>query len=596
MMKNPPSRLVQNPESFFRRQQREIAFYLSTTFRLHLVYLSFCFFIVFFHVLVMNTPLMIRFEYVFLDFFFRQRTPIAVSPAIVMIDIAEDSLQVMGRWPWPRHNHAAMTHILYEWGAKAIVFDVIFSESSTTFDDEALTAAVTESGNVYLPSLLETSSGHKTWIHSLPALEQKAKGIGHVNIFPDRDGTIRRVHPYIEYQGEEYPYLAIKVAYDYLGKKLPSSGKLQIPLDADGRIFINWAGRWKDTFSHYSFLDVIRSYSAIKAGHKPLIPPDQIKGKICIIGLTAVGLTDIKANPLEALFPAVGVQANVLNSLLTNQFARAVAPKWNRINLILIGILASLFFIFSRHVFSFVVGLSLGLIWILVAFLIFEKNGVWMNVMNPLLLIFSLFVFSSVFSITVGKKERERLFALATRDGLTGLYVIRHFRMLLNQAVVAAHKRQQPLSAIILDIDFFKKVNDTYGHEAGDAALKYVAGILKKMTRVERATEELNIIGRYGGEEFIILFKKCHLINAAFNYGEKIRHYFEENAVVYEGKKISLTVSLGVATLHAGETIPDLMIHRADEALYRAKSEGRNRTCIERENDEPTPLKENDHV
>ena len=590
-LKNPPAGLLQTPDSFFRRKQRQIVFYFSTTFRLHLIHFCCCLLIIGFHMLVMKTPLMERFENVFIDFFFRQRPPITMHPAIVHIDMAEDSLQGLGRWPWPRHNHAALVHILHEWGAKAIVFDVIFSESSTTFDDEALAQAIKEAGNVYLPVMMESLGSEKTWVHSMPEFEHSAKGVGHVNIFPDQDGTIRRVIPRLSYNGETYSYLGAKVAFDYLGKDMLKE-KLSIPTDQEGRIFINWAGRWKDSFQHYSYLDVIKSYADIREGRPPLITPDKIKGKICVIGLTALGLTDIKANPMEEAYPAVGVQTNIMNGILMKQFVRPVALRWNRIALLAIGILLSFFFLFSRKVFSLMVGLGFGFLWVLFAFWLFVDRGVWVYVVNPLLLIFSLFVFSAVFSITIGKREQERLFALATRDGLTGLYVIRHFRTLLNEAVVEAHKKQQPLSIILLDLDHFKKINDKYGHVAGDVALKYVAENLRLLTQTEEGTGEMNPVGRYGGEEFIVMFKKCHLIDAAFNYAEKIRRQFEHNSFSYEGVKIPLTMSIGAATLSPGETIPDLMVLRADEALYRAKTEGRNRVCVEKELSEDVPKRE----
>ncbi|MDD5226339.1 MAG: CHASE2 domain-containing protein [Candidatus Omnitrophica bacterium] len=590
-LKNPPAGLLQTPESFFRRKQRQVAFYFSTTFRLHLIHFSCCLLIIGFHMLVMKTPLMERFENVSIDFFFRQRPPIAMHPAIVHIDMAEDSLQALGRWPWPRHNHAAMIHILHEWGAKAIVFDVIFSESSTTFDDESLAQAVKEAGNVYSPVMLESLGSEKAWVHSLPEFERNVKGIGHVNIFPDRDGTIRRVMPLLSHNGETYPYLGAKVAFDYLGKDMLKD-KIRIPIDQEGRIFINWVGRWKDSFRHYSFLDVIKSYADIREGRPALITPDKIKDKICVIGLTALGLTDIKANPMEAAYPAVGVQTNIMNGILMKKFARPVAPRWNRIALLVIGLFLSFFFLFSRQVLSLMVGLGFGFLWIFFAFWLFVDRGVWIYVINPLLMIFSLFVFSAVFSITVGKREQARLFTLATRDGLTGLYVIRHFRTLLNDAVMEAQKKQQPLSIILLDLDHFKKINDKYGHVAGDVALKYVSENLRLMTQTEEGGGDMNAAGRYGGEEFIVMFKNCHLIDASFNYAERIRRQLEQNSFSYEGVKISLTVSIGAATLGPGETVPDLMVLRADEALYRAKTEGRNRVCVEKETNENTPRKE----
>jgi diguanylate cyclase (GGDEF)-like protein len=584
-LKSPPSGLVQAPDSFFRRQQREIAFYLSTTFRLHLIHFSGCLLIIMMHAMLMTTPLMTRFENVWVDFFFRNRPSIAMHPAIVHIDMAEDSLQGLGRWPWARYNHAAMVHILHLWGAKAIVFDVIFSEPSTSFDDEALAQAVKEAGNVYLPVTLETLGHQKTWVHSMPEFEDFAKGIGHVNIFPDSDGTIRRAHPLLTYAGKTYTYLGAKVALDYLGRD-SSKGKIGIPLDQDGNVFINWVGKWKDSFQHYSYLDVIKSYAEIQAGRPPLISPEKFKNKICVIGLTAIGLTDIKANPMEEAYPAVGVQTNIMNSILTGQFAQPAPFRWNTIALWGIGIMVSFFFIFSRRAASLVFGLALGFLWVLFSFWIFADRGIWMYTMSPLLLIFSLFVFSAIFSITIGKREQARLFALATRDGLTGLYVIRHFRNLLNAAVEEAHKKGLPLSVVLLDLDHFKSINDKYGHVTGDEALRYVAQILRGVTRLEGEPEELNPIGRYGGEEFIIMFRKYHLIDAAFNYAEKIRRRFEEESFSHEGVRIPFTVSLGVATLWPDETVPDLMVLRADEALYRAKTEGRNRVCVEKKSEE----------
>ncbi len=582
--KAPPVDFVQAPDSYFRRKQRQISFYFSTTFRVHLIHFSGCLLLIFFQLLIMNTPLMERLENMCVDFFFRQRPPIAMHPAIVHIDMAEDSIQGIGRWPWPRHNHAAMAHILNEWGAKAIVFDVIFSDSSTSFDDEALVQAITESGKVYLSVMLESLGEKKTWVHSMPEFERAVKGLGHVNIVPDRDGTIRRVAPLLEYNGEVHPYLGVKVAFDYLDRAIPK-GKLGIPTDPQGRIFINWAGKWTNSFRHYSFLEVIKSYADIRDGRPPSITPDKFKDKICVIGLTALGLTDIKANPIEGSYPAVGVQTNIMNSILTKQYILPLSSGWNRSVLLVLGILVSLFFLFSRRSLALVFGLGVGLVWVFLAFWLFVTQGIWIYAVNPLLLIFLLFVFSAIFSITIGRREQERLFVLATRDGLTGLYVIRHFRTLLNDAVVEARKKQTPLSIILFDIDHFKKINDTYGHVAGDAVLRHLARVVHSSVHTEGEKGEKNVAARYGGEEFMVMLKDCDLKEAAFNHGEKLRKKIEKEIFEYEGKTIPLTVSLGVATLRLGETVPDLMVLRSDAALYRAKEEGRNRTCLEKEND-----------
>lgn len=587
-MKNPPAPagLIQTPESFFRRKQREFSFYFITTFRVHLIHFGCCLLIIFAHLFLMSTPLIERFENVFLDLSFRNRPQIKVHPAVVYIDMDEESIRMLGRWPWARYNHAALIRILHEWKARSIVFDVLFSEPSTTFDDEAMIEALKEAGNVYLPVMLEETRDKKIWTHALPEFEKQAEGTGHINVSPDRDGTMRRIQPYLGESGKSFPYLAIEVAYNYLKKARPPEGHLPFPLDSKGKMLINWAGKWKTTFGHYSFVDIIKSYAALREGSVPVILPEQIKDKICLIGLTAAGLTDIKANPLEETYPAVGVHGNIINSILTDRFIYP-APAWlNRLVLLIIGVLASFFFFFSKQIFSFIAGLILGLIWVAVSFVLFVNQGIWIYVMNPLLLIFSLFIFSAVFSLTIGKKEQERLFALATRDGLTGLYVIRHFRTLLNEAVNEAHKKKIPLSLILVDLDHFKKVNDTYGHVAGDAVLKHLARILYTVMKKEGEKTERNVVARYGGEEFIIMLKDCSLTDAAFNHAENIRRAVEKSIVEYGDLRIPLTLSLGVSTLHPDETVPDLMVHRADSALYRAKEEGRNRVCIEKENAE----------
>lgn len=581
-LKDPSTGFWKAPENFLRRQRRASAFYFSEAFRSHLIYFGGCSLIIVFHLFVMNAPLMERFENVFVDLFFRQRPPVAMHPAIAHIDIDEGSLQTLGRWPWPRSQYAALIRILKEWGAKGIILGGDLSEPSATSDDEAMIQAIKEAGNVYLPVALESLDGKLIWVHALPEFERYAKGVGHVNIFPDRDGTIRRVAPFLSHNGETYPFLGVRAAFDYLGKDIKKDA-LMLPEDPQGRIFVNWVGKWKDSFKHYSFLDVVSSYAAIREGWEPFIAPDKLKGKICVIGLTAPGMIDIKANPIEGTFPAVGVQTHVMNSILQGQFVRPVASRWNSLALWVIGLLLSMAFLFSRPAFSLMAGFGAGLLWVGFAFWLFAEQGVWIRVADPLLLIISLFVFSAVFSSTIGRREQERLLTLATRDGLTGLYMIRHFRTLLEAAVTEAQKKHRPLSILLLEIDLFKKIHDEHGPLAADAVLRFVAENLKLATQTETESSGGNVLGRYGGEEFIVMLRQCSLGDAAFHYAEKIRKRFELNSFSHEGVKIPLTISIGVAALRIRETVPDMMVLRADEALYRAKTEGRNKVCIEKE-------------
>lgn len=580
MASQPPEALVGRSEDLFRRTTREAAYVVSAIKHNHLLHFGVCLFLVVFHIFLLSTPLLNRFEYTFLDFFFRQRPALQIHPAVAYIDMAEDSIQAIGRWPWPRSYHATLVHILNEWKAQAIIFDVVFSEESNTLDDGALEEAIKESGRVYLPVVMDQKMGGEFWLHSLPRLEQYARGIGHINITPDIDGTVRRIKTSLKVGEETYPHLALRVASDYLG----TPDKISLFEKTQPELLINWAGRWKDAFHHFSYVDILKSYEALKKGERPVVSPNEIAGKTCIIGLTAFGLSDIKVNPLEPAYPGPGIHANIINSILTNQFIRPASFRMNAICLGIIGLIVSVLLVSFRNVSAFVGSFVIGFGWFFIAQLVFLYQGIWLSVAHEEFLIVVLFVFSAGFLMVIKNRELMRLFKLATQDGLTGLYVIRYFRILLNQAADEAHRRGMPLCVILGDVDHFKSFNDTYGHACGDMVLKGISRVIQNTVSGQeesKGNKEKHVVARYGGEEIIVMLRGCNLQEAAFKVGERIRKNIEQEHFIWEGKSISVKISLGVSTLHSDEAVPDQMIHRADAALYRAKEEGRNRVCIE---------------
>lgn len=582
MENKPPPGLVKREDNLFTRQSREV---ISLFRSLQATYLfqflgSVC--IILLTLFILKAQLFGRFENVVYDFFFRVRPPLASQGDIVFIQIAEDSIQAIGRWPWPRYYHGVLGHILSEWGAKAIVFDMIFSEPSQEFDDGAFEEALaTSKAKIYLPVVLETRKEQKVWVHSLPRFEKHAIAIGHVNAVPDNDGVIRRIRPYI-HADKSYPHLALQIAYDEQGIRPPPEKDLPFKKDEDGNLLINWIGKWKTTFQHYSYRDILKSYQLMRQGKEPLVSSEAIKGKICIIGLTATGLLDIKATPIESIFPAIGVNATLIQNTRENRFVGPASYGMNALCLSIVGLLAVVCFLPFRNLVSFLGGLGIAGGWVLFAFFLFARNHLWFCVFHPIVLILTLFIFSALYDHTVAKRERAHLFGLATRDGLTGLFVIRHFREILNKAVEDARIRKRPLSLLVLDIDDFKKINDTYGHLAGDQVLKEVSRIIYACSRSKRPFAETDYVGRYGGEEFIVMLRGAELTETAFKISDRIRKTIENTLVPWHGKKIRFTVSIGIASLGDGELVPDPMVLRADEALYRAKREGKNRVCLER--------------
>lgn len=165
----------------------------------------------------------------------------------------------------------------------------------------------------------------------------------------------------------------------------------------------------------------------------------------------------------------------------------------------------------------------------------------------------------------------------ATLDALTGLNNRRQFEVRLNQEVATARRQSKPLCAMMLDVDFFKSVNDTYGHVAGDLVLKNIANVIKAELR------EYDIASRYGGEEFSILLPYTR-IEEAFAVAQRLRHSVETTPVditTDKGESLSVkaTVSIGVYQYSQADSPQDLY-QKADNALYQAKTHGRNKVFI----------------
>lgn len=156
-------------------------------------------------------------------------------------------------------------------------------------------------------------------------------------------------------------------------------------------------------------------------------------------------------------------------------------------------------------------------------------------------------------------------------DGLTNIYNKRYILEKLPHTVFEHHLKKEPLSLIMADIDFFKRVNDTYGHLGGDYILKEFDKILKSNIQ-----EEKDWVARFGGEEFLVCFQNTKK-NDALEIAERMRKTIEEKTFIYKNKEIKITSSFGVSFLTEKENDYEVLIERADKNLYQAKKEGRNR-------------------
>ncbi len=165
--------------------------------------------------------------------------------------------------------------------------------------------------------------------------------------------------------------------------------------------------------------------------------------------------------------------------------------------------------------------------------------------------------------------ENARLYELATKDGLTNLYVRRYFDIRIKEEFIRARRYNTDLSLIMTDIDHFKSINDTYGHQTGDRVLAKIANLILKCVR------KIDIPCRYGGEEFAIILPETGL-SGAYKLAQRIRKEVEEANI--EG--LGVTVSVGVGSFKNYLKEPNQLIKGVDEALYRAKENGRNRVEV----------------
>ncbi|MBX3203648.1 MAG: diguanylate cyclase [Labilithrix sp.] len=169
---------------------------------------------------------------------------------------------------------------------------------------------------------------------------------------------------------------------------------------------------------------------------------------------------------------------------------------------------------------------------------------------------------------------QQQMIDAALRDGLTRTYNKKFFQDRLETEFAYARRHKTMLSLVMFDVDYFKRVNDTYGHLAGDAVLVHLARITQATIRTE------DVLARYGGEEFAVICRGIALLNAGV-LGERLRARVEQENFDYQGTRLPVTISVGVAALpEANVATPSELVRDADSALYEAKRSGRNRVCL----------------
>ncbi|MFH1621836.1 MAG: CHASE2 domain-containing protein [Candidatus Omnitrophota bacterium] len=365
-------------------------------------------------------------ELTFYDLLFKIRPPLKTHQDLIIVEISDDTLKNLGQWPLPRDFHASLVDILSEFKAKMIIFDMFFSEPSVY--DNFFSDSMKKAGNVYIPEVFDIDSKverkyalprAKGKISGEPLFKDSSNFAGHINTFVDSDGKIRRIPLFIEYNSRLIPQLALNTACKYLGLNIEKvsfrkreviiNDKINIPVSFENALLINFPSDWKSSFTHLSYFEILKSYKDFKEGKSPKIDLNILKDKVCIIGLTASGTSDVRAIPLESSYPLVGVQASVFNSIIQSKFIKEIPPIFSAIISLLVFFLALNISFKFRPLKAFLLILGTILTYFLLAALIFVFVRLWIDIFLVIFIITSVYTGSTIYKFLDEIKKRQIL-------------------------------------------------------------------------------------------------------------------------------------------------------------------------------------------
>ena len=381
-----------------------------------------------------------------LDLRFKMRKPEKQREDIVIIEIAQDTLDKLNsRFPIPRRHYAKLITALNTFKPKLIAFDIVFAEPENSimdfrqfknymekaagksidekllrkkydslyesgvlskFDDEIFRMNMKQAGNVFLPYYFTINdfaaddagffiADEKQEIYK--PFNDVITDSGFINV-DLREAIVRKIPLYVKHKGKIYPHIALQLASYVLGIDdkekvkidkgiVKLTGETIIPVDENYQMRVNWAGKWTKTFKHYSFIDIINSYTSIMKGEKPLIDLSQFKDKICIVGLTETGLADAKPVPVEDIMPGVGTWLHAINTILTKRFIKHYPVQATFLYSLALMLTAILIIKKWQPTKSIPSVIIMTLLYISFVFFVFNKAGICLDIARPTLLI-----------------------------------------------------------------------------------------------------------------------------------------------------------------------------------------------------------------
>jgi len=470
---------------------------------------------------------------------------------VALVTIDEESLDELGRWPWPRVRIAQLLDALVKYDAQVVGFDMVWAEPDENSQFKRLSAVKEKLKELnvenqrlenYLSAALKEADTDRILADSvaqsrravlgyffhffpqeglstkkkvlqenfpplssynlvkytseeaakvplftadyaevnLPDISEAAEGAGYFNIFPDRDGTVRWVPLVIKYQGQHYCALSLAVLQKFLGNpplalrvaefgvEQVRLGDISIPTNEEGRMLINYRGPQK-TFPHYSATDVIHGR----------VPADAFRGKIVLVGATAIGIYDIRVTPFDHVFPGLEVHANVIDSILKQDFL--YRPNWvtlfDLLAIILIGVAMGIILPGVKALWGALAAGFILLVLILSSKFIFQGIGAWVNITYPILNLVLTYLGITGYRYMTEEMEKKKVRG-AFQYYLTASVVE---QMLKNPEKLKLGGEKKDLTVLFSDIRGFTSISERM---APELLVKFLNEYLTKMTDI----------------------------------------------------------------------------------------------------------------
>lgn len=490
---------------------------------------------------------------------------------IVVVAVDDKSLAALGRWPWPRSVHAELLAGLQGAKPRGIGFDVMFSEPSAADPqgDRALAEAVARNGHVVLPVMAERTepNGMPIEVLPMPAMVEAAAGLGHAAIDLDADGVTRSAFLRAGLGEPHWSAFALAVLSSNGGTpatvipgERAAAGAAGSPYmwHQDHRVLLPYVS--SGSFQQVSYVDVMHGQVA----------PALLRDRWLLVGVTANGLGDSVLTPLpggEERMPGVLYQANLLNMLLQDTAIVPVPVAWQVSISVLLVLLPVLLLLRQPLRPARILAAAAATLILATSAVLLLQARLWLPPMA------SLATLLIALALLAGYRFRLS-HRLAHSDALTRLANRRLFDLILHRECLAARRSGKPVSLLLIDVDHFKRYNDSCGHQAGDELLRAIAGAVARHVGRPR-----DLSARYGGDELAAILPETDAANAN-RIAEGIVREVVALAIPHpeNGDNTIATVSIGVAACDPHHETEASLLERTDIALYQAKKHGRNRS------------------